>query len=151
MPINGMNVGVDYTLAYFSPTTGALVNLGDVQNVTITYMKHDIASRPYNAPPKFGFVPDGYRLTFTITRAISTLEDLMVTFEQNFNTGQLISAGFINETIKNADGTVSTYQYTSVVIFVTDLGDISREKTITLKVEAMASTKVDLTPSASGF
>lgn len=144
MPINGMNVGTDYTLSYYDPTTGALVNLGDIQNFTITGLKHDIASRPYNAPPKYGFVPDGYRFTFNITRNVSTLEDLMVQFEANFNAGNLVSAGFINETINNADGTVSKFQYTNVVLFLTDHGDVSREKTVTLKLEGMASSKIKL-------
>lgn len=144
MPVNGMNVGVDYTITYFESTSGSLINLGDVQDVKIAAMKHDIKSSPYNQVPRFGFVPDGYKIDFTITRASSTLEDLMVTFGQNFNAGNVQGAGYLNETIINPDGTVSRYQYTGFVVFLTSHGDISREKVVTLTLEGMASDKVKI-------
>ena len=144
MPVNGMNVGVDYTLTYYDATSGSLVNLGDVQDVKITANKHDIKSSPYNQVPRFGYVPDGYKIDFTITRAVSTLEDLMVTFSKNFNAGNVQAAGYLNETINNADGSVSRYQYTNFVVFLTSHGDISREKVVTLVLEGMASDKVQI-------
>jgi hypothetical protein len=144
MPVNGMNVGVDYTLTYYDATSGSLVNLGDVQDVKITANKHDIKSSPYNQVPRFGYVPDGYKIDFTITRAVSTLEDLMVTFSKNFNAGNVQAPGYLNETINNADGSVSRYQYTNFVVFLTSHGDISREKVVTLVLEGMASDKVQI-------
>ena len=144
MPVNGMNVGVDYTLTYYDATSGSLVNLGDVQDVKITANKHDIKSSPYNQVPRFGYVPDGYKIDFTITRAVSTLEDLMVTFSKNFNAGNVQAPGYLNETINNADGSVSRYQYTNFVVFLTSHGDISREKVVTLVLEGMASDKVHI-------
>jgi hypothetical protein len=68
MPVNGMNVGVDYSLIYFDGASGALVNLGDVQNVNITALKHDIKTMPYNDVPRYGYVPDGFKIDFTINR-----------------------------------------------------------------------------------
>ena len=144
MPTNGMNVGVDYSITYYDANAGQLVNLGDVQNVTITAQKHDIASRPYNNVPRFGYIPDGFKISFTITRAVSTLEDLMVLYSKNFNAGNVLSPGYLNETIGNADGTVSRYQYTNFVVFLDDHGDISREKVVTLKLEGMASDKISI-------
>jgi len=144
MPVNTMNVGVDYTITYFDSNSGSLINLGDVQNVTISAQKHDISSRPYNSVPKFGYIPDGFRISFTITRTSSVLEDLMVALSANFNAGDVQSAGYLNETINNPDGSVSRYQYTGFVVFLTDHGDISREKVVTLKLEGMASDKVKI-------
>lgn len=144
MPVNGMNVGVDYFITYFDATSGALVNLGDVQNVKITGLKHDIKSMPYNQPPRYGYVPDGYKIDFTITRNSAVLEDLMVTFEQNFNQGLVLAPGYLNESITNADGTVSRYQYTNFVVFLTDHGEISRDKTVTITLEGMASGKTKI-------
>jgi len=142
VPINGMNVGTDYLIQYYDGTSGALVALGDIQNIKITGQKHDIATRPYNGFPRFGYVPDGYKVDFTITRNVSTLEDLMVTYAANFANGTLIRPGFLNETINNWDGTISRYQYQNFVVFLTDHGDISREKNVTIKFEGMASNKV---------
>ena len=144
MPTNGMNVGVDYSITFYNADTGALVELGDVQSVKITAMKHDIKSSPFNSLPRFGFVPDGYKVDFTIQRQGPILEDLMVTFSQNFQAGRVTGSGFLNETINNADGSVSRYQYTNFVVFLTDHGDISREKVVTLTLEGMASDKVKI-------
>ena len=141
MPVNGMNVGVDYAISYYDSTSGALINLGDVQDVKITAMKHDIKSAPYNQVPRYGFIPDGYKVDFTITRNGSTLEDLMVTLSANFNNGVVQGVGYLNETINNPDGTVSRYQYTNFVVFLTSHGDISRDKIVSLTLEGMASDK----------
>lgn len=141
MPVNGMNVGTDYSLMYYDSTSGALIDLGDVQNVTITAMKHDIKSMPYNNTPRFGYIPDGFRMEFTITRTGSVLEDLMVTLSKNFNAGTVQKPGYLNESILNNDGTTRRYQYTNLVVFLTDHGQISRDKVVTLKLEAMASDK----------
>ncbi len=144
MPVNGMNVGVDYTLSFYDAASGVIVDLGDVQSVKITATKHDIKSSPYNNVPRYGFVPDGFKIDFTITRTGSVLEDYMVLFNENFNAGRISTSGFLNQSIKNPDGSTSRYQYTGFVIFLTDHGDISREKTVTLHLEGMASNKIQI-------
>ena len=144
MPSNGMNVGVDYSFAYYDGNKGGLVDMGDVQTVRITHQKHDIVSRPYNNWPRFGFVPDGFSIDFTITRNKSEWEDWQAAYDAAFQNSQLIAPGYLNETVHNPDGTVSRYQYQNLVAFVTDHGDIARERLVTLRVHAMASSKVAL-------
>jgi hypothetical protein len=139
-----MNVGIDYSITYYDANSGGLINLGDVQSVKINAGKHDISTRPYNGPPRFGFIPDGYKIDFSITRSGSQLEDLAVLNETNFNAGQVQSPGVLNETVTNPDGSVSRYQYTGFVVFLTDHGDVSREKVVTLTLEGMASSKVKI-------
>ena len=67
---------------FFDGATGALVDLGDVQDVKIDALKHDIKSQPYNQVPRYGYVPDGFKIDFTITRTGSALEDFMVAFSK---------------------------------------------------------------------
>lgn len=142
MPSNAGSVGVDYSLGYFDSNQNALVPLGDVQSVKIQAQKHDIKNMPYNAPPKYDFIPDGYKITFTITRTSALMENLAVAREANFNNGGFNVGGYLNETITNPDGSISRYQYTGFVFFLTDHGDISREKLVQLQGEGMASTKI---------
>lgn len=142
MPVNNMNVGVDYSFGYYDANSGALIALGDVQNVRRTAQKHDIASRPYNGPPRFGYVPDGHSFEFTITRTKSTIDDLMVTREANFNAGSIDQPGYLNETVTNPDGSISRYQYTGFVFFMNDPGDVARDTVVTVKCEGRASQKV---------
>lgn len=144
MSVNGMNVGADYSISYFDATSSALIDLGDVQSVSISAQKHDIKSSPYNKVPRFGYIPDGFKIDFTITRTGSVLEDLMVTLGTNFNNGNVLQPGVLNQSINNPDGTTSRYQYTKFVVFLTDHGDISREKVVTLKLTGMASDKIKI-------
>jgi hypothetical protein len=139
-----MNVGVDYSIAFYDGTSGTLIDLGDVQNVKIVAQKHDIGSKPYNGPPKYGFVPDGYKVDFTITRTGSELEDFFVAAEANFNAGKVQSSGYLNQTTTNPDGSVSRYQYSGFVIFMPDHGDIARDKVVTQSLTGMASTKIQI-------
>lgn len=139
-----MNTGVDYALFYFDGASGALVDLGDVQNVDIKALKHNIKSQPYNRQPRYGYVPDGFQIDFTITRTGSALENFMVASAANFNAGGIQKPGYLQETINNPDGTISRYQYTEMVIFLDDHGTISRDKPVTLKLEGMASDKVQI-------
>lgn len=144
MPVNGMNVGVDYSLLYYDGNTGALVNLGDVQVIKIIGLKHDIKSMPYNTDPRYGYVSDGFKIDFTITRTSSDLEDFMVAAAANFDQGLVQKAGYLQQTTINPDGSISRYQYQNMVIFLTDHGEISRDKPVTLTLEGYASKKVSI-------
>ena len=68
MPTNAGSTGVDYSFGYFDANTNSLVPLGDIQSVRITAQKHNLKNAPYNRPPKYDFVPDGFHIQFTITR-----------------------------------------------------------------------------------
>lgn len=138
MPINGMNVGGDYSITYYDGTLGTLIDLGDVQDVKISAAKHDIKSMPYNNDPRFGYVADGFKIDFTITRTGSVLEDLMITINSNQKNGVVQQPGYLNRSVINPDGTTSRYQYTGFVIFLTDPGNIDRDKVSTMKLEGMA-------------
>lgn len=144
MPVNGMNVGVDYSLMFYDGTSGTLLNMGDIQNVAITELKHDIKNMPYNDDPSYGYIPDGFRIEFTITRTGSDLEDFMVKADANFRAGSVQKPGFLNQTTTNPDGSVSRYQYQKMVLFMPDHGNISRDKAVTVKVEGYASRKVQI-------
>ena len=144
MPVNGMNVGVDYSIMFYDGTSGQLVTINDIQDVQITALNHQLKNSPYNTVPIHGYVPDGYRVEFSIVRTGSVLEDYMVAFSKNFNNGVVQNPGYLNESIINPDGSVSRYQYTNFVIFLTDHGNISRDKTVSLKLTGRASDKVQI-------
>lgn len=140
MPTNQMNTGTDYSVQFYDGTSGVLVSLGDVQDVRIHAMKHDIKSAPFNGPPRFGYVPDGYAIEFTITRTGPVLEQFFQNLSQNFDNAQVATAGVLNESVVNPDGTISRYQFQNFVVFMPELGELSRDKVVTLRVEGRAST-----------
>jgi hypothetical protein len=144
MAVNGMSVGRDFSYVFIDPNTGGPIDFGDIQGIKITPTKHDIKSSPYNDVPRFGYIPDGYSIAFTMVRTNSNLENWQLLMNNLFNSGGTVRSGFLNETVTDSDGATHRYQYTGVVMFVTDLGDISREKTVTVTVTGMASNKIQL-------
>ncbi|MFH7191632.1 hypothetical protein ACHWGL_32590, partial [Klebsiella pneumoniae] len=72
------------------------------------------------------------------------LEDFQLAANTRFNQGNHERAGYLNETVRNPDGTVSRYQYTGFVFWLTDIGDVSREKNVNMKAEGWASDKVKI-------
>ena len=139
-----MSVGKQYNFSYFDGNTGELVTLGDVQNIKIVANKHVIKSQPYNAPPRFGYIPDGYAITFTIVRTGPELENYQLSQNANFNAGENVIAGTLTEMINEADGTTRTYQYVGFVFWINDIGDITREAPVKMMAEGMASDKIQV-------
>lgn len=141
MPTNNMVVGRDFSLSFFDARTNTVVDLGDVQGVNITQQKHDIKSMPYNDNPRFGYITDGYRFSFTLIKTTKALEDFALDQSANFEAGGNCPSGIMNETVTYADGSVQSYQYPGFVFFLTDIADISRDKAVPSRGEGMASTK----------
>ncbi len=72
---------------------------------------------------------------------IVKMEKLQILLSNQFNNGTPIRAGYLNKIVTDPDGTVSKFQYTRVTFFMSDIGDISREKTVTQSIQWMASDK----------
>lgn len=144
MPVNGMNVGKDYSFGLYDANTGEVIDFGDIQNVKITAIYHDIKSAPYNDVPKYGHIPDGYKGSMTITRTRAALEELQLKLNEKFNNGEVMKPGYLNETVVNTDGSVSRFQYTGVDFKIEEIADVSREKIVPQTMTFMASNKVQI-------
>lgn len=141
MAVSAMSVGRDYSIVFYDRNTGDTVELGDVQSVRITHRKSDIESQPYNDEPRFGFIPGGYDISFDIVRVNAQLENFHLGLVDDFYAGRHVRDGFLNETVRNPNGSVERYQYTRFVFFISDPADISREKNVTMRAEGRASRK----------
>ncbi len=142
MAINRQSVGRDYAIGLYDNNTSNTVDLGIVEGWKSSAKKHDIKSMPYNAPPLFGYIPDGYGGHFTLKRTNPNLENLFLQLVALFNSGGDLLPGYINQTTRNYGGTYSRYQYKKAVFFLTEDADVTREKVVPMTVEWMASEKV---------
>jgi len=144
MSANNMGAGVDYSFIYYDGNTASTVDLGDVQNVKITPHYTTIQSDPYNAVPRFDYVPNGWSISMTITRTSPALENFMIDLDKKFNAGIALKPGYLNETITNPDGTKSNYQYTKFVFRITEHGDVDRKKAVVMTIMGAASDRVQI-------
>lgn len=144
MPSNAGTIGVDYSIQFYDGVTGQLQDLGDVQGFQMTAMKHDLKNMPYNGDPVYDYMSDGHKCTFTITRTDSRWDTFQVSREANIRNGVMNTAGVLNKSVINADGSTSWFQYQNFVFWVQDLGDVSREKVVQVKAEGYASRLVSI-------
>lgn len=144
MPSNAGTIGVDYSISFYDAVTGQLQDLGDVQNFKLTTLKHDLKNMPYNGDPVYDYMSDGHSMSFTITRTDSRWDLFQVTREANVRNGIKNTSGVLNKSITNAAGTVSRFQYQKFVFWVTDLGDVSREKLVQVQCVGMASSMIQI-------
>ncbi len=142
--VSGMSVGQSYTIGLYDGSLQSLVNLGSVQSFRATMQKHNLKNMPYNAPPIYGYIPDGAQGRFSMVRTDPTLENLFLSLVALFNNGGDLIPGYINETIVEKGGAFSRYQYTNTVFFLTESVDVSRDKNVPQTVEWMASEKINL-------
>lgn len=141
MPISGLSVGRDYQFGIFDQNSNTIVDLGVVETVKVTANKTDIKAMPYNSDPIFGYIPDGYKISFSLKRTGATLENLSLALQELFRSGKPINSGYFNEVVTNPDGSISRYVYEGFVFWLTEVADVSREKNVAQTVEAMASFK----------
>lgn len=144
MPVNGMNVGRDYSFGLYDATTGQGVDLGDVQKVSVDALYHQIKSQPYNDVPRYGAIPDGYKGSFEVTRTGAELELLQLRLNEAFNAGGALQPGYLSERVTNSDGSMTMFQYRGVSFTIEKIGDISRDAVVKQTVNFMASEKVQI-------
>lgn len=88
MPVNGYTVGRDTTVNMTGPNgTNIILPPDQVTNFDAKPLKREEVSRPLNSPPKFLYMPDGWRLTIEADRQDASLDQYMSDVEQAFWAG----------------------------------------------------------------
>lgn len=141
MPMNNFSVGRDIILA-ITTATGTL----STHNVTKFSSKPEYKKSKVN--PLDGRIihqrfPDGWTGTLEIERADSSIDDYFAADEAGYYAGNNSSPCSITEIIQEPDGSVSEYQYTGVVLSLTNAGDWSSDTTVkqTLSFDAARRIK----------
>ncbi|WP_156883922.1 hypothetical protein [Paraburkholderia sp. SOS3] len=82
--------------------------------------------------------------SFEVSRADATLDAYFASIEASYYAGVNQPPGFIQETIEEVAGVVSTFQYQGVVLYFEDAGDAEAEKNVIQRVSFAASTRIQL-------
>jgi len=142
MAQNGLSLGPDFLFGIYDGSTGAILAVGDVQNVKVTKHNTAVTSKPYNGPPRFAHVPDGYSGSFQIMRTSSAIEVLEISRDAKIYAGSVLPTSFLNKTVNNPDGSVTTTQYTGLDWFLNEEADVSKDKAVSQTIEWHASQEV---------
>jgi hypothetical protein len=86
-------------------------------------------------------LPKGWEGTFEVERGNSVLDDFIAGLEQDYYAGRPISPGSMYQYVTESDGSVSTYQFDSVVFKLTSAGNWKGDASVKQKLEFFATQR----------
>lgn len=140
MPINGFSVGKDVSLTVV--TSYGTLTFAGLTNFMADPMTTDLKSKAIDGTPRFGFIPDGWKGSFTLDRLDPSVDNYWAQVEADYYAGKNIPAGTINEIITEADGSVTQWRYTGVILRLEKAGDWGGDKKVEQSVSFEAAKKV---------
>lgn len=140
MPANGLNTGIDHKIV-FTDATGVLQyaileSFSAKEDATTDKV---IAMDGTVRHPKFH---QGWSGTFVLQRDGNVMDRYIALQEASYYRGVDQIPMTITETITEADGSVSKYQYTNVVVLLGDAGTWSGTEIVKQSISFEASRKV---------
>ena len=86
-------------------------------------------------------LPKGWEGSFELERGNSTADDFIAQAEAAFYNGSFVPAGAMCQYVNETDGSVSTYQYNSVVFKLVSAGTWRGDASVKQKLEFFATTR----------
>lgn len=144
MPVqNGLgsfSVGRDCQLVVIGPT-GQRIDLQHVTDFHSEQMTADVQVDRLDGLNLFGYLPKGWRLSFTIDRGNSAADDLIAAIEQTWYSAGSTGTGTIYQYVQEADGSQSTYQFSGVPLKLADAGQWKGDSTVKQRIDGVASLR----------
>lgn len=148
MAINRFNTGRDISIDFNTPSAigpngaiiaGGLRRFSGVVGFTSRQNTRKESSHGIDGISRFQYIPQGWEGTITIDRFDRLLDDTINEFENLYLEGGHVPGCWINETIREPDGTVSQWRYENVVFSLPDAGAKEQDKKIAMRLEWSAS------------
>ena len=140
MPSNNFSVGRDVTLVV--TVNGAPLNLPGLTGFSAKPMTTKLKSKGIDGTPRFGVIPDGWSGSFKMDRLSADADNFWAAFEAGYFAGNNNTAGTIYETIQEANGAVTQWRYTGVILTFDDAGDYAGDKKVEQSISFEAAFKV---------
>jgi len=142
MPINGYTVGRDIAVT-ISTSSGNLNPAG----LTSFKSKQDVTQKKVKlltgVTDNLTF-PDGWSGTFMYSRMDSSIDDYIAAFEANYFAGVNSDSVNITQTVQEANGSVTQWQYTGVTLVLDDAGNAEGDTEIVQSLAFVAQRKIKL-------
>lgn len=139
MPVNSFSVGKDVSLTIVTSYGTTVFN--GLTSFTADPMTTDLKSKAIDGTPRFGFIPDGWKGSFVIDRLDPSVDQYWAQVEADYFAGKNIQAGTISEIITEADGSVTEWKYTGVILRLEKAGDWGGDKKVDQTISFEAAFK----------
>lgn len=142
MAVNGLSVGHDATIILYNYNTRQIIATANVTDYDEKAEMTEIKSRPLSGLPIYGYIPEGWKGSFTADRTGRAFDDLVASMEASYYAGVAQLAMTISRYVAEPDGTQSQYNMLGVVIKPEDLGTWKGDAKVSQKFSWAASTRV---------
>jgi hypothetical protein len=119
---NAYNLGKDCVFTVVSPD-GTIINSAKITEGTVKQKTKQINSRPLNGPPVYAEIPDGWEGHVKLDRFDNSIDAAFANNEQLYWTSNALLSFAIVQTIENADGSISQYQFNQCACKLDNAGD----------------------------
>lgn len=142
MPVNQFSVGRDVSLTVV--TSYGPLKFAGLTDFMADPMTTDLKSKAIDGTPRFGFIPDGWKGSFKLDRIDPSVDNWWAQVEADYFSGKNVPPATISEIITEADGSISEFRYTGVVLRLEKAGDWGGDKKVeqTVVFEAAKRVKV---------
>jgi hypothetical protein len=142
MPANGFSLGRDNSITIntpFGPLVPSLITNFDSKQEHVKKQSKGMDGRVRNI-----IFPDGWTGTLEVDRQNSNVDDFFAALEAAYYAGQNIGSSTITQTISEANGAVSQYQYVGVNFEYTDAGSWKQDDITHQKLTFTAEQRIKL-------
>jgi hypothetical protein len=139
MPINNFNIGRDCQLVLIGPA--GRVDLSYVTGFESRQITHSIRVDKLDGTQISAELPRGWEGTFELERGTSAVDDFIAAAEQSYFNGDGVPFGTVYQYVTETDGSISTYQYNTVVFKLANAGNWKGDASVKQKLEFFASQR----------
>lgn len=144
MPLNNLSVGRDTTIVLNDPNSGGVPNILYVTSYEAKQDHIKLKSSALDGVVRHGVIPDGWSGRIMLDRGNQNVDRLFGVLENAYYNGINILAQTITQTIDEADGTITQWQYQGCAISYDEPGAWQNGKFISQTVGWCASKRIEL-------
>jgi hypothetical protein len=139
MPINSFSIGRDCQLVLIGPA--GRLDLAYVTGFECQQMTQKIRVEKLDGTLMAAELPKGWEGHFDLERGSSAAEDFIAAAEAAYFSGGAVPYGTMYQYINEVDGSVSTYQFDSVVFKLASAGLWKGDQAVKQKLEFFAARR----------
>ena len=139
MAISAFSVGRDTQLVVIGPS--GRIDLTHVTTFDSRQITHSIRINRLDGNQIGVELPKGWEGSFELDRGDSVVEDFIANMEQNYFSGTMIGSSSMYQYVSEVDGSISTFQYDSVVFHLVNAGQWRGDAAVKQKLEFFASRR----------
>jgi hypothetical protein len=141
MPINNQSVGKDVSICLITSKGNLNIPAAAITKFDATTDTSHEARKGLDGVTRNAVFPNGWKGSLEIDRMDSTVDDFWAQYESDYYAGLNLLPGTINETISEANGSISQYRYEGVMFELKDAGSREADKVIKMKLDFYASRR----------